>query len=500
MKSSNVSADKREMIEICRREYLDDNVELRKIEEFEKDYAPDRAIYWYTRDSFLYRLINKSLRTMNTTILYKFRLFIKDLHEQLRELQQQSNITTYRGQLMGCHEFREKLQYNSGGLLSINNFLSTSLDKDLALIFAGSGTCSDTEAVLFEIEASSSLTAKSTFANIESKSSFSAECEILFSMGTVFRIQSVEKSEDELWHVCLTLTDDEDEQLRQLSEHVKIEIGSTSGISSLMTLGLLMTTMGEINRAKEFYEIILNDPILKNDFVTIVSVFNNLGVIYNELADYDKAKEYYQKSLDIYQKQFPAYNDTATTLGNLGNNSVDRGDLDLALDYYDRALKCLLNDSRPNERAVASQYNNIGLVYHEKDNFAEALKNYKKALEIQLQVLPSNHPMFADSYNNIGEIYRDQGDYAHALDYYNKTLQIQQRSLPPYHWEIARTYNNMALALSDQDKCSEALVYMRRAMEIAKHSLSTNHPTAVQFQKNMNGIQSKLFMTYSFRK
>jgi hypothetical protein len=69
-----------DLIEICRKQYKDNEVENRKIGDFEKMYTPDRAVSWYTRDSFVYRLLNKALRTENIDIIYKFRSFITDLN------------------------------------------------------------------------------------------------------------------------------------------------------------------------------------------------------------------------------------------------------------------------------------------------------------------------------------------------------------------------------------------------------------------------------------
>ncbi|CAF1609688.1 unnamed protein product, partial [Adineta ricciae] len=83
MSMNNGSADnsKQEMIDKCRLYYRGNEKELENIKEFEKHYKPNQAIKWYTRDSFVYKLINKALRTEDIDSLYTYRFYIVDICE-----------------------------------------------------------------------------------------------------------------------------------------------------------------------------------------------------------------------------------------------------------------------------------------------------------------------------------------------------------------------------------------------------------------------------------
>ncbi len=93
-----------EMITFCREQYRDNIHELRFIDEFKRDYKSDHAIPWYTREGFIYKMLNKALRTQNVEVLYQLRTFIRHLHMHLidcYEQQRQSQVLThllYRGQ------------------------------------------------------------------------------------------------------------------------------------------------------------------------------------------------------------------------------------------------------------------------------------------------------------------------------------------------------------------------------------------------------------------
>jgi hypothetical protein len=51
------------------------------IDEFEMDYSSENALWWYSRDSFLYGMLNKALRTQDIDTLFLFRFFIRDIYE-----------------------------------------------------------------------------------------------------------------------------------------------------------------------------------------------------------------------------------------------------------------------------------------------------------------------------------------------------------------------------------------------------------------------------------
>jgi hypothetical protein len=153
------NAAKQDMIAECRLYYKNNSLELKKIDEFEMDYSPETVIRWYTRDSFVYRLVNKALRTLNIDIIYKFRFFIIDLYQELKQrhsdylstINLNNNMirTVYRSQHMGLNEI-EKIQTSIGSLICPNSFFSTTEDFLLAKTFVA-GSCSS-ECVLFQID------------------------------------------------------------------------------------------------------------------------------------------------------------------------------------------------------------------------------------------------------------------------------------------------------------------------------------------------------------
>lgn len=85
----NIMAD---LLKECRLFYKDNFEQVSKINEFALSYSPERAIYWYTCDSFVYKLLNKALRMKNIMVLFKFRTIIQDVYQQLKIQYQRQRV------------------------------------------------------------------------------------------------------------------------------------------------------------------------------------------------------------------------------------------------------------------------------------------------------------------------------------------------------------------------------------------------------------------------
>ena len=230
LRLNQTSYAREEMIEMCRLKYSDSPTDLNKIDQFEQSYSHQDAAKWYTTDSFLYRLLNSSLRLEDIDTICKLRYYIYDLHNQLAQLQtsyikslptNESILTLYRGQRMSIEDLN-KLRDNVGQLISKNSFLSTTNRVLAANLFAGDGSLDNPEeevSVVYDITVDTSVPHSVPFAKIQYESIFQDEDEVLFSMAAVFRIDNVEQYGN-LWIVDLTLINKEDETWNELTAHL----------------------------------------------------------------------------------------------------------------------------------------------------------------------------------------------------------------------------------------------------------------------------------------
>ncbi|CAF3698986.1 unnamed protein product, partial [Adineta steineri] len=217
--------DKNELIDYYKKKYEGNRVELANLNEFQKDYSPEKALWWYTRESFFYKTLNAALRKQTIDMMFLYRSYISDIHRQLQHHQARCPIQVYRSQLMSTSELNY-LQQQKGQLVSVNSFLSTSTDREVADIYTG-GTTQDNnlERVLFEIDADPKVVTAKPFADISRLSHFTVELEVLFMLGSIFRIESINCTDDQLWIIHMSLCHEDDHDLKEVLEYMKKQNG-----------------------------------------------------------------------------------------------------------------------------------------------------------------------------------------------------------------------------------------------------------------------------------
>jgi Tfp pilus assembly protein PilF len=440
----------------CRNSLADNEIELKNVRKFERRYRDDTSIWWYTCESFLYPMLNRALRVLDVNMIMRMGFFISNLHRHIKQLHVEQfvgknfdkSFIVYRGQGMSKTDF-EQMTKTEGGLMSFNNFLSTSRNRKVSLSFAHRAVKNpDLVGILFVMAINPAIST-TPFASISDISYYKdKEDEMLFSMHTVFRIGEITSIDENhrLFQVQLTLTSDNDKDLRMLTDRIRQETFPND--HGWFRLGLVLLKMGHSDESQQVYEILLEQTITET---AKAPIYNQLGLIKNRQERYEEALVFYEQSHEIYKRTLP-----------------------------------------PNHPDLAISYNNIGLVYSNLNEYSKALLSYKEALRIREESLPSNHPDLAASYNNIGILYRKMGEYPEALLFYEKALDIQQQSLPPTHPNLGSSCNNIGMVYEHMGNYSMAHSFYERAVDNGKHSLPSNHPALQQRQKNLEDVKKKL--------
>jgi len=484
---------KSKFTEFCRANINEINTTLEAIDEFDRDFDRHSPIWWYTKDTFIYSILNRALRTQNTEMILKMGFFVRNLHRQIEQIHLDASLTTkmtiYRGQGILNTEF-EKMKKSEGGLLSFNNFLSTTDNKEISHAFADSARQnSDLTGILFQLEIDPSI-ASTPFASVENIGYFSnSEHEILFSMHTVFRIGQMQQIDDRLWEVKLTSTSDNDEKLNRITELMREDIVGPTG---LHRLGQLMINMGELDKAEEFYETQLKSTS-DDDFEELAHLYHQLGTVKDSKGDCTSALTCYEKTLELKQKILPIdHLEFAYTYNNIGGVHELLGDYQTALSYYEKALEIEQKNLSSDDFSIASTHGNIGVIHHAMGKYSIALSYYKKGLEIYQKSLPPYHPKLAIPYNNIGRVHDSMGDYRTARSFYEKGLEIQQKTLPTYHPELATTYSNLGMVHDLMGDYPMALSYYKKAIEIYQKSFPANHPSLANTYNDIGQVYKSM--------
>ncbi|CAF1923440.1 unnamed protein product [Rotaria magnacalcarata] len=311
MKNTYDNSDMKHMIDYCRKHYQRNTQQHKffsEIDEFEKNYKYIDAISWYTRQSFVYKLINSALRTEDIEALYIFRCYISDLcralaneHKTFRIQNQKSPVLTlYRGSHMTSKEL-DKLRDTIGGMTSINGFISTSRQQYVAEVFASrdSHRGPDTQKVVWIIEADS-RSDDIVFASVVHHSQHSHEEEVLFNIGTTLCIHDVIMNEaTNMWHIKATTTHNGANVVADYMELLRCELNETS---EKVVLGTLLIDMGKYETAQHYFEDLINrNSDHKNS--DLPAYHYNLALTHSFQGAYNLAEINFHQALEcqIYQ-------------------------------------------------------------------------------------------------------------------------------------------------------------------------------------------------------
>lgn len=455
------------------------------LEEFEESYKRETSIKWYTKETFLYRMLNAALRCQDVRLIYLYRFFIRDLAAELENEKCQSIVHVYRGQYMSKKEF-ETLKKHLKQYVSFNSFLSTSIAEKKAKKFI-SEDVNDKEKVLFEIDADPHLNNVNSFQNISTKSAY-AEEEILFMIGSIFQILEIRNDKDDIWNVRLKLCANNDEQLKNLFEYMRIELGN--GETNLYYFAGVLHDMGKLEDATYYYEEYLKQ--LPNNHPHIVACYHALGIIASDTKDYQKSLEWYEKMLQTSPQVLKKEDDnTANRYNCMAIAYHGIHNYTKAIQFHEKALTIWQKNHGEEHPDVAMCLDNIGNVYHDQKYYQKALKFHKKALSIREKYLPVGHYDIGVSYNNLGSLYGCLNNNDMALSCYKKSLKIYQKSLPHYHPYVAMAMENIASICETEHKLEEAHKYYREATKIFECNSSSDDSNVIRLQQNIDRVSSK---------
>ncbi|CAF1531472.1 unnamed protein product, partial [Didymodactylos carnosus] len=293
--------DKIELVNHCKQQYEGNNPELENIREFEKDYLSGKALSWYTKESFLYKTLNSALRAQDIHLIFLFRTIISDIYRQLQSYQAKQSLRVYRSQMISSDELQHLTQC-CDQFISVNSFFSTSTDKNQVLAFLEIPEgVENLEPVLFEIDADPKMVTTKPFADISTDSEFSDESEVLFMIGSIFRLKSVNRnSNSKVWTIQISLCSEHQHDLEEVLMHIKQQTGS--GETNLHTLGKILWEMGKFDLAEQYFTRLLKE--LQPDDPLLGNLNEDLAKLASQTGDYDKSVNWRKKAIE-FRKEHP---------------------------------------------------------------------------------------------------------------------------------------------------------------------------------------------------
>lgn len=250
-------------------------------------------------------------------------------------------------------------------------------------------------------------------------------------------------------------------------------------IPTLHFLGIIYQQLQNYDAAIKYLKIALQlDPNSFEGFYNLGSAFHKKGALneatdcyrkviqlnpyfidaYIKLGNALQSQGQFEEAISCYQNVIKINPNNAELYFDLGVVFQDKGQLDEAISCYQKALGLNLN--------ITSVYNNLGLALQKKGRIDEAIIHYKKVLDLD--------PHFAEAHYNLGLAFQNMGQTDEAISCYQKSIQLK-----PDHIEA---YINLGLIFRDKGNLDGAITFYQKAIQI-----NPNYPKAY------NDLGSALF-------
>lgn len=186
-------------------------------------------------------------------------------------------------------------------------------------------------------------------------------------------------------------------------------------------------------------------------YINVANQHLRIGNLEEALMEYLKAEKY---SIDNDQKQYLGY--IYNGIGSvLINKSFEDRDLDRAKDYFLEALLIFENNS--DLRNSARIYNNLAIIFEEKQQLTEALNAFKNYLSIGLKEGDRTIQLLGN--HNIGKIYLLQSNYKLSLEHLMKAEELAiQLPDPIIYVHILSNLVDVNMSLGNISNAKEYLI------------------------------------------
>ncbi|CAF3984169.1 unnamed protein product [Rotaria sordida] len=437
--------DKKYLLNICLKFYENNISELENIREFEHLYSSLNALEWFFNETFLYRLLIKSLHIFNIEILFLLRFFLQDIDQQLRNCTIVSE-RVYRGQLMTIDQIDFIQQSINDKYFRFNSFIIAHRNPEQVFkSLQNSSNTNDLHRVLFDIDSNQIGKQYKQY--------------IIFPITTYFRIVSIH-FEQRIWIVKIIV----------FNSNKSIEKKDKNPFQ----LAHLLRHIGQLDQSEKLFYLLLNQYPLLNS-----QSYDGLGRIAQDKGLYDVSLNFYLKSLEIVP-----FKNRAHCLNNIGCAYDYLEQYDNALQYYSEALSLMKDDINQ-----AMCLSNMGITYAKNDNYQQALGCFEQSLSIRDKTLSKNHPDIGISHTNLGVAYSSIGEFDIALNHFNLAL----KSFSSNNSDIYRAivYQNMAKIFQEKNQFDQALKFYKNAENIFRLCRPIDHPNLLHVQQQINQLKQQ---------
>ena len=516
---------KTDFVALARATYLEKN-QTRLIDKFKKNYSQYNkkdVLNWYTKDCFLFKLINNCLRVATSDSILYCRLLLKDLEQAIKEQYQAKSKNfsrlLYRGAYLSDQEW-SNLKQNLGREIEMHGFLSTSKSQNTALNFMHDDP--DQKVFITIIVPKGPNDEEQGFAEIAEFSEFPEE-EILFNVRSRFTVLETENkhSPGRAYRHLVLLYGAQGFRKFLAEQDATHHISIPRLEKSLCTL-----CKGQpYQKDAEIFFLSLQD--LKKHSYFCQRCFVNLPFETYAPLLCVPVKGHSHQEAGIYRrkiegfllkgpKKIPFYGYTCDKCQakkqKLYFKCMGCNQRKWCTDCIESISDCIkaghavilengpfsfwcekMNESEKRHLKFHEKMAN-SFIFQQAQMYLES-HQYQRVIDYFLKYIEKNKNTKKDdrlaiAYHQIANVYDRQGEEKKALEYYSKSLEIRKSLHGKNDDDVVHSFNNMGNVYFRQGEYAKALKYYSKSLKIRKSIYKDNHSDIASSYNNIGSVYS----------
>lgn len=230
------------------------------------------------------------------------------------------------------------------------------------------------------------------------------------------------------------------------------------------------------SQAKDYYLKALNISLkyYGEAHLETLRCYNILGNLCIETSEFNEAKKYFSKALEIHDRTETCCSEVVFALRGLGNVSKCLRDCESAMEQLQQAEKIASIVFRAENPDIIAD---MGEVLSIKGEHERAKKELLRALEMNNQLHGSEHPSSSRILTNLGEVLAEseQDNSDSAEEYLSKALTINERHFGKESVQHSRTLRVLGKLSMNKKDYSKAEKCIDQALKIQETAYGTNN-------------------------
>lgn len=171
----------------------------------------------------------------------------------------------------------------------------------------------------------------------------------------------------------------------------------------------------------------------------------------------------------------------ARTLNDLGVVEDELGNFDKAISYQQRAL--VLISDKPDSPEYATALNNLANVFKDQHKYDQAEPLYKQVIGIYEKSTEPDSQFIAMANHNLASLYAEMGRNKEAADHFKVALKAAEKSLGPNDDHVIDTISKLARIEDKLQNKDEAKVLFKRYLQHVQTLVGLKNDSPDRIQK-----------------